>query len=290
MDMFQAARYFDLQDFENFDTATATWTGQTFQGQQKVSDKFSSIYHRPTRKAMLYCAEDVTPASVIRNVSSGEVFMVGTLQPDTHDNTFYRKVYAIHRALALGTLLRKAPVGPVNNPGWAVEVNMGQVWVDLELRSANENEELIPISNEHYFVTMPSDADTREFDSIVVGGVNYWAVADYVDSSFKMFRAGKHKDPRDNLVFRRKAGTTYSGGQVVPNWQDFNITARTGRADFSQSDGITAKNRIKIMIQDGWIGVTPTTDDKITVWGKDYDILTVTRDSSDLEWNLLAGY
>ena len=78
--MFQAARYFDLQDFENFDTATATWTGQVFKGQQKVSDKFSSIYHRPTRKAMLYCANDVTPASVIRNVSSGEVFMVGALQ------------------------------------------------------------------------------------------------------------------------------------------------------------------------------------------------------------------
>lgn len=291
MDLFQTARYFDRQEFENYDFSAPGWRGDTFMGQLKLADKFQTIYHRPTRKRMLYCPPEVAPSPVIRVGTTGEIFMVGSLQQDSHANVHYRNVYALHRPAGIGVITRRAPAGPANNPGWAVETEVGPTWWDLELRSTNENEESTPFHRSFYFGTFPSNSAIQRFDLVTFEGLPYFILDVYTDSSMRAARCAQHIDPRRDIVYRsRQLPDTYSGGQAVRNYIDYNVTARVGPAESEDSFSDVAAKSLMVRIQEGWIGVTPKLDDAVTVDGVTYVVKRVLRDPTMQEWNLEVSY
>ena len=111
-------------------------------------------------------------------METGEIFMIGAMQPDAHDNTHYRNIYSMTIPNGVATVYRKAPAGPANNPGWAVQDTVETTWADVELRSLNENEDTALIHHGHFVVTLP---------------INSSAEAS-ADSSF--FHCGSRSSPR----------------------------------------------------------------------------------------------
>ena len=192
MDLFMTARYYDLLTFQDYDFAAQDW-GTTFQGQLKRGDQFLTIYHRPTRKRMLYTDGVEKPSSpVIRVVTTGEIFMVGSLQEDSHDNVHYRNIYAMTKPNGEARVYRKAPVGPPGDPGWAVRALVETTWADVELRSLNENEEEALIHHGHVIMTFPQNCQIEPLDTVELDGPlgqTYYALERYIDSSYVNVRA-----------------------------------------------------------------------------------------------------
>lgn len=291
MDLARTAAYFDRTLFENYDQSTNSWAGTFFHGQLKLADKFQTIYHRPTRKRMLYCAPGSEPTgSVVRVVETGETFMVGALQTDVHDDQHYRNVYALHRPRGQGTITRRVPVGPSNNPGWAVSQLLGTFWMDFELRSTNEKEDAIPSQRGSYFCTLPYGTDVQPGDLLFFEGKPYYALDDYIDSSLQFLRVAQHADPREDFVYRsRTLPDTYSGGSVTRNFTNYNVTGRVGTSESREADGPVIRKELMLKINEGWIGVTPKMDDEVTLWGSRYTVRRVIRDAEKQEWNLQVG-
>lgn len=291
MDIFQAARYFDLLRFENYDFSSGAWADTYFEGQLKKSDVFQTIYHRPTRKRMLFCAPYQEPASsVVRVCTTGETFMVGALQEDSHQNTHYRNVYALHKPEGPATITRLSPVGPSSNPGWAQRVFVEETFGDVELRSVNENEDNTLNHYGHFFVTLPSNCQVREQDTVVVGGKDYYVLETYTDSSLCLARAVQHVDPRQNFTYWKYGPDTYSGGHVIPGGTNYNVTGRVGPVDAREIPGDIVATAIQVIIPVSWIGFEPGSDDKITIGTRQYSVYRIYHDFLKDEWVLTLKY
>lgn len=291
MDMFQAATYFDMLQFENFDFATGTWGDTYFEGQLKKADTFQSIYHRPTRKRMMFTPPDQPPSSpVVRVVATGEEFIVGSHQRDCHDDVHYRNTYALHKPLGRAQIRRLMPQGPANNPGWGVLTDVANTFVDLELRSANENEEATPAGKSHYYATLPSNTDLRRYDLLIIRGLEYYVLESYIDSNMVLARTAQHKDPREDFVYQRREGAdTYVNGKPAPNLVNYNVTARVGPLQADELGGSLSANSLKVKILEGWIGFAPSLNDRIAIYGSTYSVKRVIRDATEQEWNLIVS-
>lgn len=285
------ARYFDLVDFQNYDFLSSTWTTR-FKGQLKRGDQFLSIYHRPTRKRMLYTDGTNNPSSsVVRVVTTGEIFMVGAIQPDVHDNVHYRNIYAMTKPQGIAYVYRKAPTGPANNPGWAVKTLVETTWADVEIRTVNENEELSLIHDGHVILTLPIDTVAQPLDLILIDGLDtqYYRVLErYVDSNLINLRATSQEDELVDFVLKHHTGQSYANQQVIQTYTNYNVTGRVAAvAEEEMLPGYT-ESVIKIFIKGGWVGVTPSLKDKVVFRGQEYDVRKVVRDPLTLEWHVIA--
>lgn len=287
MDMFMAARYFDLTDFESYDFVSDSWTAGDFSGQLRLSDSFKTIYHRPTRKRMLSTAPDSPPLStVIRVKLTQEVFILGALQEDVHKNTHYRDTWALHKPRAKTTIYRTAPAGPANNPGWAAETVLETTFIDFELRSVNENEDQHLIPRGHYVATLPASSAIDRGDRVTVENETFWCVEAYWDSSMRAARMVNRPTHWDNLVYRSFLGNVYTGGANSPTYADSNVTGRAGPLEYQEGRMDLNATNIKIMVNTSWIGVTPKLDDRVVWNSKEYKVYKVERDVLEDQWVL----
>lgn len=291
MDFRQLARYYDRQQFENLNLATGVWYGTSL-CQLKVSDKFQTIFHRPTRKRMLYCAPDQAPQStVIRLVGTTQVYFVGPRQDDHHQNTEYRHVYGVHQALGTATITRAEPAGPSNDPGWLVPAVLSPTtYADVELRSLNENEESQEVHRGHFFLTLPAATDVQRSDVVTLLGRQYYVLEPYIDSSMVICRVAEHGDPRKNLVYRDYTGDTYVNAVATRAYINYNVTGRIVNTRAGEVPSDIALITRKIYIRTDHIGVVPVVGDRVQEDGVDYEVISVYNDFLEDHWELTVRY
>ncbi len=287
MDFRQLARYFDRQDLENYDFVNQRWVNR-FKGQLKVSDKFQTIFHRPTRKRMLYCTPNSAPTStVVRVVGSNTVYFVGALQDDHYENNNYRSVYALHKALGSCVITRKAPAGPVEDPGWLVASEIEPAtFSDYEFRSLNENQESQEIHRGHYFLVFPTGTDITKQDVVTVGGLDFFILDTYIDSQLILARAAQQSDPRKDLVYKSFVSESYSSASVAKTYTDYNVTGRIVESKSSDSYSNVDLHNFKIYIKSDHIGVVPKLDDSVVIDGLTHDVTSISRDFLEDHWDL----
>lgn len=292
MDITKAAKYFDRQDFDAYDFNTASWVPAAFRGQLKSSDTFVSIWNRPTRKRMLYCAPGQQPtSSVIRVPTTGEMFMVGTVQKDSIMNTSYRMVVGLHTIRAVAQVNRKIPVVNAGIKGWAVNTPIRTSFGDVELRSVNETQDQELANYGHFFLFMPSDEDLQRHDTVTIQGVQYYVLEVYPDSGYTAARVTSHPDERVDFVYVSKGVGAYNPATQSVSSSDtsYNVTGKLVpmlSEDVPNQDIL--KERVRVMLMDSFISFDPKVDDKITYLGKTYTVDKVERNSILSEWYLTA--
>lgn len=295
MDLVMAARFFDLEEFENYDFVTETW-GTEFLGQQKRADQFLSIYHRPTRKRMLYVdgVDNKPTSSVIRVKSTQEIFMVGSIQPDIIDNEHYRSVYSLTKPNGPAMVYRKSPVGPSNDPGWAIADLVEKTFADVELRTMTEQEDSSLLHHGHVIVTLPTDSAVEPLDTIYIGGLlgqEYYILERYVDSNLVNARAVARQDEFSDMVYKHYTGQSYANQQVVKNFTSYNVTGRARQvAKEELQDGITSDS-YKVFFKASWFPtIVPTLNDEIVIGGTPYQVKKYLKDPLTTEWHFYLNF
>lgn len=292
MDMVQAARFFDLQNFDTYNFTSASWQLNAFQGQLKLADVFVSIWNRPTRKRMLYCNPDSLPNStVVRVPNTQEIFLLGTGQADTHANAHYREVYGLHRSAGVAVLNRKTPVEVLGVRGWAVDATVQTTFGDVELRSVNENQDAELINYGHFFMFLPSNCPVVKHDTVTINGVVYYVLETYTDSGYSCCRVTSSPDERVNFTYTSKGVQAYNTATQTTSGSDttYNVTGKvTPMLVEDIKDLDIQKDHIKLMLVDSFISFDPKVQDTLTFDGKTYTVERVQRDSLLQEWYLVA--
>lgn len=290
-----ASRRFDLLHIEQYDFDARAWSGRCIMGQLKRGDQFLSIYHRPTRKRMLFTDPCNAPEHpVIRVQATGEVFMVGALQMDAHADTHYRNVYSLTLPNGPAQIIRRTPKGPANDPGWAISEVIQDTWADVELNSLSRDEEQSLYHHGHMMITTPRNSPLQPLDTIQIGGPlgqEYYVLERYIDSSLVNARAVARRDERIDIVFREFLGETYdvTTGRNLLSFRDRNITARVSPVSEEELREPIIKDAIKIMVSTSFIGIRPKIGDRVLFQGYEYRVDRMDHDPLEDEYHMWAN-
>ena len=293
MDFAQAAAFFDCQNFDHYDFNTSSWVENSFTGQIRRADDFTSIWNRPTRKRMMFTAPSVTiPSSVVRVSNTLEIYLVAHGFSDTHANSSYRVLTALHQSAGSTVHNRKTPVEVLGVKGWATESLVANTFSDVELRSVNESQESRLLNYGNYFIFTPSDTDLRRHDTLVLDGTAYYILESYKDSGMVCARATIEPDERVDFVYVAKGTEVYDTSTQTTSSVDvlYNTTGKIKplmSQDLKNSDVI--KDRVQVMLLESYISYEPKVNDLVRYLGKDYSVDMVQRDAGLEEWTLLAS-
>ncbi len=294
MDFAQVAKFFDRQDFDTYNAATATWSEARFKGQIKVSDKFVSMWNRATRKRMLYVGpeEETLLTPVIRVNGLSDIYMVGTIQHDSHANTYYRAVAPIQHVSGPATVNRKAPTGGPSDPGWAVNTVVSNTYADYELRSSAQDNTENTLNYGDFFLFLPSDVPLQREDTVTVSGRTFYVFESYYDSGLIGARATAEPDSRVNLVYTRVTGQTYNPNTqtVTDTVQAYNVTGRIKPSPYTEGDNSTVNRRQAVLtVRTSWFPGAPELRDKFTYNSATYIVDKIEQDQQQDEW-VITGY
>lgn len=293
MDIVRAARAFDKQVFDEYNYTTSSWELATFTGQYKLADVFLSIYNRPGRKRMLYCAPDQLPTkTVIRVPSTGEIFMVGNVQQDSYQNTAYRAVVGLHHsAVGPASVSRLTPAVTLGIKGWATSSLVRNTFADAEMRSVNERQDEELVNYGHYFLFLPSDEDLRRHDTVTIGSQVFYVLETYIDSGIIYARATIRPEERVNFVYTSVTSESHNVSTQVTSETTvtYNTTGKVvplAAEDIPNSEVLS--QWLRLMVLDSFISYTPKVNDRVTYLGEVFTIQKVERDSILDEWYLTA--
>lgn len=291
MDLKATAAFFDTQSFDVFNVASGTWALAAFKGQIKLADTFVSIWNRPTRKRMLFVAPGQEPTgSIIRLPTTGEIMMVGSEQGDSTNNYAYRKVFGLHKARGVAQLYRREPPQP--GLGFAVNTLIQTTYADAELRSVNEDQDQMIDHFGHYFLFLPSNAPVKKNDTLVLDGITYFILEDYLDSGLRCARATSNPDERFDFVYTAVGNPVYNPVTQTnsPTTTNYNVTGKItpySTEDLENTD--LQAGSVRVMIHEDWIAFAPKPNDYLTYLGNRYYVKRVERNARLSEWVLGAS-
>lgn len=293
MDFRNSARFFDRQDFDAYDFTAGAWVERAFKGQLKIADQFISMWNRATRKRMLSTVgqNESLVSPVIRVSGSSDIYMVGTFQRDFASNNYYRLTANIQHVKGAAVVRRRAPTGPSNNPGWAVNSVVTSTFGDFELRSADEDQDRHIKNYGSFFLFLPSNTDLQRQDTVDIGGSTFMVREVYPDSGYMCARATVQPDDRIDILFVSVGTPSYNVATqtVVSNDTTYNVTGKVVPEENSDNENsLVITNRLKLMILKSWIGVVPKTNDKIIFNAQTFVIQRISMNSLRTEYTVWA--
>jgi hypothetical protein len=292
MDLRRVAAKFETTSFDVFNETTQLWETGGMVGKIMPIDRFLSIFHRATRRRALGLPPSATlPASrTIRDPATGQAYVVGLVRGDSAKAIHYDSVGVLHGCDVVAEVFRKAPVGPVNDPGALVSSSTGVHYMDLELRSASEADETVQTYESHFFLTCPAHTDITQWDYVSYLGKTYEVQASYNDSGLTMCRVVERIDPRVDVTFHKKgAGSGYnpSTDVVTSGMVDYTVSGFFKGFSLDDVDGeAVSSGDVQFIIQQTHIGVVPSAEDQLTWDGQRYNIKAVQQDFLSHEYHL----
>lgn len=293
MDLRKSAQFFDRQEFDYYDFTAGAWVERAFKGQLKIADQFISMWNRATRKRMLSTQGEneslVTP--VVRVSDSTDVYMVGTFQRDYASNSYYRLTANIQHVKDTAVVRRRAPTGPSDDPGWAVNAVVTTTFGDFELRSADEDQDRHIKNYGSFFLFLPSNTDLQRQDTVDVGRTTFMVREVYPDSGYICARATIQPDDRIDVVFVSVGTAVYDTATQTVTSTDttYNVTGKIVPEENSDNENsLVITNRLKFMILKSWIGVPPKTNDKIIFNARTFVVQRISMNSLRTEYIIWA--
>jgi hypothetical protein len=290
MDITQAAKFFNQDQFDAYDFLSASWALKDFQGKIKYAPESFSVNDLASRKRMLFTAPDNPPtSSVVRVNKTNQIFLIEGNQPGLFKDTPYLNVYNVHECSGPAQIWRLAPTGPSNNPGWAANTKIEDTFSDAGFDRVPTDQESIVNQYGLYTLYFPSDSTVRQHDTVVLQGETYFLFDVFVEQGLKVARATNKPDPRRNIVYISVNATAYDPTTLTPGQTtvSYNITAQVEPTDMQETADVNViKDSIKILIDSTWIGVVPKVNDKVQVFSKTYRVMKLTRNPILDQWEI----
>lgn len=267
---------------DGYNSTTKTFEPNSFQGRIDPTDRFLSIYNRPTRKRQLF-TEPHTPlpqSNVFKHQTTGDIYILGQTRQDTRydvlDGQPYVSISMLHLVTpnALGSSgkaiqVRKETQGPPENPGWMVAVDLGETYLDIEFRTSSSEAGVHDSKIENFYAWTPINVIAEQWDFFELNGIQYRVVDTFTDIGMRGLRLDRESDPRVDVVIqvqdRTYNDTTHEWESVT---QDFNVTAIVPEAtNLASWVDTSASSQIVLAIDHKNIGFTPKINQSILYQG-----------------------
>lgn len=266
------------ESFDSYDAATKTFTPRAFEGRIDLTDRFLSIYNRPTRKRQLFTKpETVLPDSyVFRHRGTGDIYILGQVRQDARydvDNGDpYVSISMLHLVTpeALGSSglavhTRRVIKGPPENPGWLVEEVLNENYLDIEFRTSSAEEGVYDSKVENFYAWTPITVLAAQWDFFTLSGIKYRVVDTFTDIGMRGLRLDREPDPRvDVVIFKKTRVYDRVTHTYVTTNEPFNVTAIVPEnTDLAAWDDSNSTSIISLVIDFPNIGFVPQPNQEI---------------------------
>lgn len=287
------------EKFDGYNAVDDSFVVNEFQGRIDLTDRFLTIYNRPTRKRVLFTdPKTPLPASgVIKHPQTGEIYILGVPRQDARWDVDGGSPYVQMSMLHLVTPndatagqavhTRKVFVGP--EQGWLVEQQLGTHYMDVEFRTSASEQDVYLGTVENYFAWLPHDTVVETFDTLTIQGVNYFVLDDYIEMGMCALRVAKQADPRVDFHIHRSARifnndtfeyeTTTVAEPVTGMIPEFTEAAEW----FSKS------TESVVVINTDHIVFKPEVNMAVTLFDRKLTIKSVFLQASQSQWRLVVG-
>lgn len=223
------------EPMEAWDPATETFVPDSFRARLDPTDRFLSNFNKPTRRRMLFAAEDCAfPESrTFRHPGTQDVYLLGVTRKDSLGGNPYLGLTVCQLVTdepggssGLATIYRREALGPRSDPGWLVERVFARAYMDMEFRTSANEPDATDLKIENYYAFLPLSVQPQEWDFIELHGVRYRVVDTFADSGFFGLRIDHENDFRTDFVLEvtGKRVLDPATEQYIDSSRSYNVT------------------------------------------------------------------
>lgn len=223
------------ESMEAWDEATESFVPGSFTGRIDLTDRFLSNFNKPTRRRMLFTANETAfpPSLTFRHPGTLDVYLLGIRRQDALEGQPYLALTVCHLVTdepggssGLATITRKLPQGPASDPGWLVETTFAKAFLDMEFRTSANEQGTSDLKIENYYAFIPRHIQCEPWDFIELHGRRYRVVDTFADSGFSGLRIDLEEDTRKDFVLHLSGVPTYDQTQHQYSYGDvdYNVT------------------------------------------------------------------
>lgn len=289
--------------FSAYDKATKTFVEKSFEGRIDLTDRFLSIYNRPTRKRQLYVSpsENLPDSLVFKHPSSGDVYILGQDRQDArHDvagGETYVKMLMCHLVTpkfdgssGLAKQMRKVVKGPADNPGWLVDEEIDEDFLDIEFRTSSAEAGSYDVKVENFYAWTPITVDAQQQDFFQLNGISYRVIDTFTDIGMRGLRLDREADNRVDFVItvleKVYDRDTHKTTTVEKN---YNVTGIIpDNTDVSKWGDARAASSIDVVIEKAHIGIVPKPNMTVMYQGLSRIVKTVTTQAGERQYRLVC--
>ena len=288
----------------------SSWDGEkfvrnAFRGRITLTDRFLSIYNRPTRKRQLFVrpGTKLPETYVMQHPSSGDIYMIGQGRMDARDNVdggkAYVDMYMIHLCTpvaggtsGLAVQTRKAPKGPPENPGWLVEEVVGETFIDMEFRTSSAEEGVYDTKTENFYAWTPITVEAEQQDFFTLNGINYRVVDTFTDGGLRGLRLDREPDNRVDFEITVDGPPVFNPVtyEMEASKETYEVTgtvrSKTELALWRTE--VRTAPQIEVIIEERHIGFVPKPNMVIKYQGLERTVRDVTTQAGERQYTLVC--
>jgi hypothetical protein len=295
-----AAERFSADLFSVWDPATDTFGLPTRQGKRMRIDRFTTIYHRPTRRAYLRLLDRTYPASgVLRKDGTGEIYMVSaTLNSDVADgNLIYENLRMAHLAQAPSgghaVFTKVRTLGTGTDLGAVDLTDTAPAYLDLELQGTAAIGDTSGEMTGRFMITHSPNVLPQSGDYFTFDGRTFLITTPYADGGLSMCRASDIPPAYETCAYLSRSSTggyNPTTGMVTSPTTSLAFSGIVNQQMRTDKDGgatSSAPERLELYVYERHVGFQFEVGNQVTVRGQTYFISTITARREDRQWELV---
>lgn len=284
------------ENFDSYERATGDFLLNDFQGRIDLTDRFLTIYNRPTRKRQLFTAPEtkMPESGIMRHPHTGSIYIVGSPRMDARWDVAGGKPYIqlsmLHEVTPAGTTsglakhTRKVFEGAEQD--WLVTEELAEKYMDVEFRTSANDVDVFLGTIENYFAWLSLSETIERFDTLTIGTVSYLVLDVYTEMGMTSLRVAKRDDPRVNLKFFRK-GKVFNEDtlQYETTTKEERVTGMVPKA----TDNLELDSSAVVVVDTDHILFEPKVNMDIEIHGRKLTVQSVFLQASERQWRLTVG-
>lgn len=292
------------EKLNEWDAVTKQFVPSKLTGRVDLTDRFLTIYNRPTRKRQIYTRPgDPLPESlVIQHPSSGDIYILGQgrrdARYDVDDGKAYVQLNMLHLVTpenrgssGLAKQFRKVVKGPPEDPGWLVEELIAEDYLDVEFRTSSAEAGAYDTKIENFYAWTTLNVSAQQWDFFDLHGSRYRVVDTFTDMGMRGLRMDKESDVRVDFTIRKADEQVYD--PQTHSWQsdtkEYKVSGYAPNAtEIAKWKTDRTKSTVTLVIEEAHIGFTPKPDMVVTYQGVERLIREVTTQAGEKQFKVIC--
>lgn len=262
-------------------------------------DRFTTIYHRPTRRSYIRLLDPSFPyPGVVKRLGTGEIYLLSeSLNTDVEMGSLvYENLRMSHLVTppsgGLAQYISVATAGTGEDLGPVVLADPIPAYVDTELQSVLNVEETVDATTPRFLLNYSANVSPAHGDLFLLGERQFLVKNPYSDGGLRATRVDELPPAYETLTYVRRTGsggynpTTGLVSQGVTSYLFSGIIGRNLRSASQAVNTSPASSMLELYVYERHVGFPFELGNKIVRNGTEYHITSILRRREEAQWKL----
>lgn len=289
-----AAKRFAQDQFVGWDAMSDTFSAIAQTGRLFRTDRFTTIYHRPTRRSTLSLLGEWPASGVVRRVFGGEVLLVGAneRQEIIGGSVVYDRLRQVHFVQqpsgGKGDYYPASVSGSGDDLGVVTLGPAEPLYLDLELHAVNEPAAAVDYVVGKFLLTHSANAALQAGDYVAYASRWFLVEQPYVDGGFRLARVREQVVGYQTFSYLRPGSGAYDPvtGSVTRGESPRLFSGIIESGQTVLSGPTTLPRQLIVGVFKRHLGFVPQAGDGVSLGNQRYTITTCAQVRDEQQWRL----